>query len=88
MVAVKTVLVARLAAGVNVATEPEQPMVPVTGVVPGPVTVNAFAGNTGQFIGALKVALSTWVTGTPVAVFTGTVDTTASEGETVVKVQT
>jgi hypothetical protein len=91
IVAVKTVLVARSVAGVKVATEPEQPMVPGTGVVPGPLTVNAAAGNAGQFIGSLKVALSTWVTGTPVVVFTGTVDSTARAGKTceaVVKVQT
>jgi hypothetical protein len=89
MVAVKTVLVARSAAGVYVATAPEQPMVPGTGVAPGAATtVNAVAGNAAQFIGSLKVALSTWVTGTPVAVFTGTVDITASGGEAVVNVQT
>jgi hypothetical protein len=89
MVAVKTVLVARLADGVNVAISPEQPIVPGTGIAPGAeTTVNAVAGNAGQFIGSLKVALSTWVTGTPVAVFTGTVDITASAGEIVVKVHT
>jgi hypothetical protein len=59
MVAVKTVWVARSAAGVKVTTAPAQPMVPGTEVVPGPVTVNAVAGNAGQFIGSLKVALST-----------------------------
>ena len=82
MVAVKTVLVARSAAGVNVTTAPVQPMVPGTGVVPGPVTVNAAAGNAGQFMGSLKVALSTWLTGTPVVVFAGTVEITVRAGKT------
>jgi hypothetical protein len=59
MVAVKTVLNARLAAGVKVATLPEQAMVPATGVVAGPVTVKAVAGNAPQFMASLKVALST-----------------------------
>ena len=88
IVAVKTVLVARSAAGVNVATAPEQPMVPGTGVAPGPVTVNAVAGNAAQFMASLNVAVSAWLTGTPVAVFTGTVAVTASAGENVVKVHT
>jgi hypothetical protein len=82
MVAVKTVLAARLSAGVNVAFAPEHPIVPGTAVAPGPVTINAAAGNAGQFIGSLKVALSTWVTGTAVAVFAGTVDITARGGKT------
>jgi hypothetical protein len=57
--AVKTVLNARLAAGVKVATAPEQAIVPGTGVAPGPINVNAVAGNAAQFIASLKVALST-----------------------------
>jgi hypothetical protein len=82
MVAVKTVSGARSMAGVNVATAPVHPMVPGTGIAPGPVTVNAVAGNAGQFIGSLKVALSTWVTGTPMVVFAGTVDKTVRAGKT------
>ena len=84
MVAVKTVLNARLAAGVKVAPVPEQAIVPATGVAPGPVTVKAVAGNAAQFIASLKVALSTWVTGTPVAEIPGTVAITAGGGVIVV----
>ena len=73
----------------NVATAPEQPMVPGTGIAPGAATtVNAAAGNAGQFIASLKVALSTWLIGTPVAVFTGTVAITAGGGVIVVNFQT
>jgi hypothetical protein len=52
------VLNARLAAGVKVATAPEQLTVPATGVVPGPVTVNVAAGDASveQVIASLKVA--------------------------------
>jgi hypothetical protein len=54
------VLYARLAAGVNVATEPEQLTVPATVAAPGPVTVNVVAGDASvaQLIASLKVALS------------------------------
>jgi hypothetical protein len=86
--AVKTVLKARLLAGVNVTMEPEQPMVPGTRVRPGPVTVKAAAGNGRQLMGSLKTALSTWLTGTPVALFTGIVDNTTGIGVIVVNVQT
>ena len=86
-VAVKRVLGARRLVGENVTTEPEQPMVPLTTVRPGPVTVNAPAAS-GQVIGSLKVALISWSTGTPVAVFNGFVDTTASAGESVLNVHT
>jgi hypothetical protein len=88
IVAVKRVLSARFAAGVNVATAPEQPIVPGTGVAPGPVTVKAVAGKAAQFIASLKVAVITWLTGTPVAVFTGTVAITAGGGVVVVNFQT
>jgi hypothetical protein len=90
MVAVYKVLTASAAAGVKVATLPVQPTVPVTAVVPGPVTVNVVAGDASvvQSIASLKVALSTWLTGTPVAPFTGTVAITAGTGEIVVKVHT
>jgi hypothetical protein len=77
-----------LAAGVKVATAPEHPMVPGTGVAPGPVTVNAAAGKGTQLIGSLKVALMTWPAGTPVAVFTGIVETTTGGGVIVVNVHT
>jgi hypothetical protein len=82
------VLNARLAAGVKVATAPEQLTVPATAVVPGPVTVNVVAGDASveQVIASLKVAVSAWVTSTPVAVFTGTVAVTVGGGVIVVKV--
>jgi hypothetical protein len=88
IVAVKTVLYARLFAGVNVTTAPEQPIVPGTGVMPGPVTVNAAAGNGVQLIASLNVALSTWLTDTPVAVSTGIVEITTGGGVIVVNFQT
>jgi hypothetical protein len=89
-VAVYKVLTASAALGVKVATLPVQLTVPATAVVPGPVTVNVVAGDASvvQFIAWLKVTLSAWLTGTPVAVFTGTVEITASAGETVLKLHT
>ena len=80
----------RLAAGVKVATAPEQLTVPATAVVPGPATVNVVAGDASveQSIASLKVAVSAWVMSTPVAVFTGTVAVTAGGGVIVVKVHT
>jgi uncharacterized protein (DUF58 family) len=90
MVAVYRVLTVSGLPGVKVATLPEQATVPVTGVVPGPVTVKAVAGDASvaHFIASLKVALSTWLRGTPVAPLTGIVDITAGVGEIVVKVHT
>jgi hypothetical protein len=90
IVAVYKVLTASAALGVKVATLPVQLTVPATAVVPGPVTVNVVAGDASvvQFIVSLKVTLSAWLTGTPVAVFTGTVDVTAGVGAIVVKVHT
>jgi hypothetical protein len=41
-----------------------------------------------QFIASLNVALSAWLTGTPVAPFPGIVAITVGTSETVVKVQT
>jgi hypothetical protein len=80
----------RLAVGVNVATEPEHVTVPATVVVPGPVRVNVVAGDASveQSIASLKVAVSTWLMGTPVAVFTGTTAVTVGGGVIVVKVHT
>jgi hypothetical protein len=88
MAAVYRVLTASAAFGVKVATAPEQPAVPVTGVVPGPVTVKVVDVIVAHFTVALKVALSAWLRGTPVAPFTGIVDITAKPGEMVVKVHT
>jgi hypothetical protein len=47
--------------GVKVATAPEQATVPVTEVVPGPVSVKVVAGDVRveHFIDSLKVAVST-----------------------------
>lgn len=90
MVAVYSVLTVSKASGVNVATLPEQPTVPGTGVAPGPLTVNVAAGDASveHFIISLNVALSTRLRGTPVAPLTGIVDITAGVGEIVVKGQT
>jgi hypothetical protein len=69
---------------------PEQVAEPVTGVTPGPWSVKVVAGDcrVEQSIASLKVAVSTWVMGTPVAVIRGTVDTTRGGGVIVVKVHT
>jgi hypothetical protein len=88
MVAVYRVLTVSAAPGVKVAVLPEQPTVPATAVVPGPVTVKVVDVRVAHFIVSLKVALITWATGTPVAPFTGTVEITAGIGVTVVKVHT
>jgi hypothetical protein len=90
MVAVYRVLTVSGAPGVKVAMLPEQATVPATGVAPGPVSVKVVAGDASvaHFIVSLKVALRTWVRGTPVAPLTGIVDTTAGVGEIVVNVQT
>jgi hypothetical protein len=79
---------ARLAAGVNVATKPEYETAPLTAVPPGPVTVKVDVPIVVGFIASLKVAFSTWPTGTLVAPFPGTVAVTAGAGVIVVKVQT
>ncbi|MES2390344.1 MAG: hypothetical protein V4555_01785 [Acidobacteriota bacterium] len=75
--------------GVNVATEPEHATVPATAVEPGPARLKVLAGeaSVAQFIALLNVAVSTWVTGTPVAPFAGTVAITVGR-TAVVKVQT
>ena len=88
--AVNTVFMASVVPEVKVATSPAQLTVPATGVVPGPVTVKVVAGDASvaQVIVSLKVALNTWLTRTPVAAFTGVVETTAGGGVIVVKVHT
>jgi hypothetical protein len=76
--------------GVKVATAPAQAAVPATAAKPGPVTVKVAAGDASvaQLIDSLKVALSTWLIGTPVAPFEDTVETTNGGGVIVVNVQT
>jgi hypothetical protein len=88
MVAVYKTLRASAALGVKVATAPVQLTVPAMGVAPGPVTIKVLAGDASveQSIGSLKVALSTWPAGTPVAPFIGIVESTAGGGVIVVKV--
>jgi hypothetical protein len=90
MVAVYNVLTVSPAPGVKVAMLPEQPTVPATAVVPGPANLKVVAGEASveQVIASLKVALITWLTSTPVAVFTGTVEITTGGGVIVVKVHT
>jgi hypothetical protein len=90
IVAVYTVFKAYVLPGVNVATAPVQLTVPATAVVPGPVTLKVVAGDARveQSIASLKVAVSVWPIGTPVAVFTGTTAVTAGGGVIVVKVHT
>ena len=69
IVAVYTVLDAKLAAGVNVATEPASTYVtaPVTATPPGPVNVKVAPLIVAGFIASLKVAVSAWLIGTLVA---------------------
>jgi hypothetical protein len=86
--AVYNVFTASSAPGVNVAMLLMHLTVPAIVVAPGPANVKVVAGDASvvQFIASLKVALSTWLTGTPVAVFTGTVAITAGGGVMVVNV--
>ena len=86
IVAVYRVLVARTSVGVNVAVEPAYVTTPTTGVAPGPFTVNVAAVSVAAFIGSLKVAEMSVLTGIAVARFAGTVDITV--GAPVVKLQT
>src|SRR6185312_1380570 len=78
MVAVNTVLKARGALGVNVATEPVAvyATVPATEAPPAAVSVKVDPVMLAGFIGPLKVAETAWLIRTPVAPFTGLVDTT------------
>jgi hypothetical protein len=86
------VLDARLAAGVNVATEPAATKVtaPVTATPPGPLNVKVVALIVAGVMATLKVALRAWLMGTLVAPFTGTVEMTVGGvgAGTVLKVHT
>jgi hypothetical protein len=70
------VLAARDALGVNVAVFPEYVTMPVTAAPPGPVTVKVDVSIVVAFIASLKAAVMICVSGTPVAPFAGTVETT------------
>jgi hypothetical protein len=83
IVAVNRVLLARTAVGVKVAVVPAYVTAPVTGVAPGPVKVNAAALIVAGFIAALNVAETRVLTGTAVAPFAGTVETTVGGGAVV-----
>jgi hypothetical protein len=87
IVAVNKVPVARIVVGVNVAVVPAKVTVPATDVAPGPVKVNVAALIVAGFMASLKVAEIGVLTATPVAPFTGTVETTVAGGA-VVKVHT
>src|SRR5579863_9365314 len=76
MVAVNTVLLARIADGVNVAVLTAWVTVPATGVAPGPVTVKVVPLIVVAFMASLNVAEIVVLTATPVAPVTGTVETT------------
>ena len=66
--------------------------VPATAVPPGPASVKVVAAIVAGFIASLKVALTTWLMGTPVAPLAGIVETTVggvvSGAVAVVKVHT
>jgi hypothetical protein len=83
------VLYARLLWGVKIATLPAQATVPVTFTGPGAASVKVVAGDVSveQSIASLKVAVSTWLMGTPMALFTGTT-VTVGGGVIVVNVHT
>jgi hypothetical protein len=87
MVAVNNVLLARTAAGVNVAVFPAKLTDPVTAVAPGPVSVNVVVLIVVASIGTLNVAEMVVLTATVVALFAGTVETTVG-GAAVVNVHT
>jgi hypothetical protein len=87
IVAVNKVLVASAVVGVNVAVVPANVTVPTTGTAPGPVKVNVAALIVVGFIASSNVAETVVSTDTPVAPFTGIVETTVGGGA-VVKVQT
>lgn len=81
------VLNSRLDVGVNVATNPEYEMAPGM-VTPPAVSVKEAASSVFGAMRSLKVARSTWVTGTPAASFTGTTATTVGTGVIVVNFHT
>ena len=76
IVPVYVVLASRLAAGVNVAVAPEEVTAPITAVPPGPASVNVTVLRVVGFIPVLKVAVTIWETGVPVARFVGLVEIT------------
>ena len=57
--------------------------VPATGVIPGPVTLNVDPLMVAGFMGPLNVAETIVLTGTAVARFAGTVETTVGGGAVV-----
>jgi len=64
---------------------------PATAVVPGPVSVKVVPLMVSGFMAVLKVALTTWLAGTPVAKLAGIVESTVGLvvfGTPVVNVQT
>jgi hypothetical protein len=63
-------------------------MLPDTAAPPGPATVKVDALSVPELIASLKLALSAWLIGTPVAPFTGTVDVTTGVGVIVLKLHT
>jgi hypothetical protein len=87
IVAVNKVLLARMAAGVNVAVLPEYVTAPATEVAPGPVTLNVAPVMVAGSMASLNVAEIIVFTATAVAAFAGMVETTVGGGA-VVKVQT
>jgi len=92
IVAVYVVLLARLLAGVKTAVTPAYVTAPGTGVAPGPVTVNVAEEIVAGSIASLKIAEIFWLSGKPVAVFVGIVESTvgseASVAALVVKIHT
>jgi hypothetical protein len=91
MVAVYTVLLARGADGVKVATEPPAVYVtvPATAVVPGPVSVNVDVVIVDAVIAWLNVAVTVVFKATPVAALSGVTAVTVggTGAAAVVKVQ-
>jgi hypothetical protein len=88
MVAVYAVLLARWAVGVNVAFKPEYATAPGMATPFVPFTVKVAELIVALFIASLNVALSTWLMGTLLALFAGSVETTTGDGAMVVKVHT
>jgi len=87
IVAVNTVLLARIAAGVKVAVLPAYVTVPATGVTPGPATLKVAALIVAAFMASLNVAEIAVLTAAAVAPFAGMVEMTVG-GAAVVKVHT
>lgn len=83
MVAVNKVLLARTTVGINVAVMPEKVTTPATGVAPGPVTRKVVPVIVAGFMASVNVAEMGVLTGTAVARFAGTVETSAGGGAVV-----